>query len=114
MKESLDASRGRRDVKISGRGLGTILFGKHTIDLSRVEGLVHPSQVNAIGQALYYARSKYMDGERTLPEILQLVMTDIERNGLDVIDRRAMGDYAAFRALELAAALNRLPTLRVR
>ena len=114
MKESLDPSKGRRDVKISGRGLKTILFGRHTIDLSRVEGLVHPSQVNAIGQALYYARSKYMDGQRTLAEILSLVLADIERDGLDVIDRRAMGDYAAFRGIELAAALNRLPTLRVK
>jgi predicted ABC-class ATPase len=111
LRESLDASKGRRDVKISGRGLKTILFGRHTIDLSSVEGLVHPSQVNAIGQAIYYARSKYMDGRRTLPEILKLVTADIARDGLDVIDPRRMGDYAAFRGLELAAALNRLPTL---
>jgi predicted ABC-class ATPase len=76
-RESLDPSKGRREVKISGRGLKTILFGRHTIDLSSVEGLVHPSQVNAIGQAIYYARSKYMD------------------------------------SLELAAAINRLPTLKV-
>jgi predicted ABC-class ATPase len=114
MRESLDPSKGRRDVKISGRGLETILFGRHTIDLSRVEGIVHPSQVNAIGQALYHARSKYMDGRLTIAEVLDMVMADIEREGLDTIDRRAMGDYAAFRRLELAAALNRLPTLRVK
>ncbi len=112
--ESLDASKGRREVKISGRGLKTILFGRHTIDLSSVEGLVHPSQVNAIGQALYYARTKYMDGTRTLPEILKLVMRDLVDQGIDIIDRRRMGDYALFRGLELAAALNRLPTLRVK
>jgi hypothetical protein len=112
MKESLDPSKGRRDVKISGRGLRTILFGRHTIDLGRVEGLVHPGQVNAIGQALYYARSKYMDGSRTVPDILKLVMADIQEYGLDVIDPRRMGDYVLFRGLELAAALNRLPTLR--
>jgi predicted ABC-class ATPase len=112
-RESLDPSKGRRDVKISGRGVRTILFGRHTIDLTCVEGLVHPSQVNAIGQALYYARSKYMDGKRPVPEILRLVMENIERGGLDVIDPRHMGDYARFRPLELAAALNRLPTLRV-
>ena len=112
-KESLDPSKGRRDVKISGRGLRTILFGRHTIDLARIEGLVHPSQVNAIGQALYYARTRYMDGHRTISEILDLVMADISDGGLDTIDPRRMGDYAAFRALELAAALNRLPTLRI-
>ncbi|MGD9141044.1 MAG: ABC-ATPase domain-containing protein [bacterium] len=113
MRESLDASKGRREVKISGRGTKTILFGRYTIDLSAVETIVHPSQVNAVGQALYYARTRYMDGRRTLPEILDLVMKDIEASGLDVIDPRKMGDYAMFRRLELAAALNRLPTLRV-
>jgi predicted ABC-class ATPase len=113
LRESLDASRGRREVKIAGRGTKTILFGRHTIDLSRVEGLVHPSQVNAIGQALYYARTKHMDGRRTIPEILELVRADIANHGLDVIDPRKMGDYAAFRPLELAAALNRIPTLQL-
>jgi hypothetical protein len=55
-----------------------------------------------------------MDGKRALPEILKLVMADIETKGLDVIDPRHMGDYAVFRGLELAAALNRLPTLGVK
>ena len=74
---------------------------------------MHPSQVNAIGQALYYARTRYMDGTRALPEILKLVTEDMAKGGLDVIDPRHMGDYAIFRGVELAAALNRLPTLRV-
>jgi hypothetical protein len=69
--------------------------------------------VNAIGQALYYARTKYMDGTRALPEILKLVIEDMANDGLDVIDPRRMGDYAIFRSLELAAALNRLPTLKI-
>jgi hypothetical protein len=91
----------------------TILFGTNEIDLSAVEGLVDPSQLNAIGQALYYARQRYMDGGRTLPEILDAVMADVDRGGLDVLDRRSVGDLARFRRYELAAALNRLRTLRV-
>jgi predicted ABC-class ATPase len=111
--ESLDASKGRREAKISGRGTRTILFGRYCIDLSAVETIVHPSQVNAIGLAIYYARTRYMDGSRALPEILDLVMADIEKSGLDVIDQRKMGDYALFGRLDLAAAINRLPALRV-
>jgi hypothetical protein len=99
----------------------TILFGKNEIDLSAVAQLVDPSQLNAIGQALYYARQHYMagggkhymDGARTLPEILDAVMADLDREGLDVLDRRLVGDLARFRRYELAAALNRLRTLRV-
>jgi hypothetical protein len=75
---------------------------------------VDPGQLNAIGQALYYARQRYMDSSRTLPEILDAVMGDIERAGLDVLDRRLVGDLVRFRRYELAAALNRLRTLRVK
>ncbi len=114
LAESLDPSKGRREVKIGARGVKTILFGTHAIDLSAVEQLVDPSQLNAIGQAMYYAREKYMDGMRTLPGILEAVEQDIARGGLDVLDRRPMGDYAEFRRYELAAAINRLRTLIVR
>ncbi len=114
LAESLDPSKGKREVKITARGVKTILFGRHEIDLSAVEQLVDSSQLNAIGQALYYAREKYMDGRRTLREILDAVERDIRERGLDVIDVRPMGDYAYFRRFELAAALNRLRTLRVK
>jgi len=113
LARSLDPSKGRREVKISARGVKTILFGTNEIDLTNVEQLVDPSQLNAIGQALYFARQHYMDGQRTLPQILDAVMTDINRSGLDVLDRRRVGDLASFRRYELAAALNRLRTLRV-
>ncbi len=114
LASSLDPSKGKREVKITAKGVKTILFGRHEIDLSAVEQLVDPSQLNAIGQALYYAREKYMDGQRTVREILDAVERDIVEHGLDVIDVRPMGDYAYFRRFELAAALNRLRTLRVR
>lgn len=114
LPDSLDPSKGRREVSLKARGLKTILFGREEIDLSAVEQLVDDSQVRAIAQALYYAREQYMDGRRTLGEILDLVMADIDRDGLDVLDPRRMGDYARFRRFELAAALNRLRTLQVR
>jgi len=113
LADSLDPSKGRRDVKISARGVKTILFGANEIDLTQVEQLVDPSQLNAIGQALYYARQQYMDGQRTLPQILDAVMADLQAKGLDVLDNRPLGDLAMFRRHELAAALNRLRTLRV-
>jgi predicted ABC-class ATPase len=113
LAESLDPSKGRRQVNISARGVKTILFGTNEIDVSAVEGLVNPSQLNAIGQALYYARQHTMDGGRTLPEILDAVMADIDRGGLDILDRRSVGDLARFRRYELAAVLNRLRTLRI-
>jgi predicted ABC-class ATPase len=111
--ESFDPSRGKRTVKIAEKGLSSIIFGKHHIDLGSVEQLADRSQTRAIGDAMFYAK-KYMDGKRTLSEVIDRVMKDIEEKGLDVLNPRPIGDYARFRGLELAAAINRLRTLRVR
>jgi predicted ABC-class ATPase len=110
---SFDPSKGRREVKISAKGLRSILFGRHPIDLSAIEQIVDPSQTRALGDAIRYA-TKFMDGERTLSEVIEAVLNDIEKKGLDVLSSRPVGDLAKFRGLELAAAINRLRTLSVR
>jgi len=112
LAHSFDPSRGRREFKISSRGLQSIAFGRHTIDLGAVEQLVDMSQTRAIGDAIYYA-TRYMDGEKTLRQIVNLVLKDIEDRGLDVLSPRPVADYAAFRALEFSAAINRLRTLSI-
>lgn len=112
LAHSFDPSKGRREVKISSKGLHSIAFGTYNIDLGAVEQLVDISQTRAIGDAIYYA-TRYMDGRRTLREIVEAVLRDIEKKGLDVLSPRPVGDYAAFRGLELAAAINRLRTLSV-
>lgn len=106
---SIDAQKGARE-KVRSFATRSLQFGTHEIDLSAVEQLVDNSQLNAVGDALLYAR-KYMDG-RPLPEVLDRVMADIASGSLDVLSRRREGHYAAFRKLELAAALNRLRGLR--
>ena len=112
LARSFDPSRGRREVKISSKGLQSIAFGRHTIDLGAVEQLVDMSQTRAIGDAIYYA-TKYMDGKKTLRQVVNLVLKDIEDRGLDVLSPRPVADYAAFRALEFASAVNRLRTLSI-
>ena len=113
LAQSFDPSRGRREVKISSKGLQSIVFGTHTIDLGAVEQLVDISQTKSIGDAIYYA-TRYMDGRRTVGEIVGNVLKGTTEKGLDVLGDRPAGDYAAFRGLELAAAINRLRTLSVR
>lgn len=110
---SFDPSKGRRDVKISAKGLKTILFGRHPIDLAAIEQLVDPSQTRALGDAIRYA-TRFMDGKRTMAEVLEAVLRDVDTKGLDVLSSKSVGNYAEFRGLELAAAINRLRTLSVR
>ncbi len=112
LRDSLDPSRGRRDVKVSPKGLFSILFGRQMIELGALEQLVSASQTRAIGDALVYAM-RYMDGRRTLREVVERVMEDIHLKGLDVLWRYPRGDYALFRPFELAGSLNRLRTLQV-
>ena len=110
---SIDPSEGRRQVSIKTRNVHAIQFGAELLELSAVEQIVHWAQTRAIGAALDYARRTYIDGSRPLAEVLDLVLTDIDRDGLDVLDSRRTGDLARFRRHELAAAINRLRTLRI-
>lgn len=113
LKESFDPSRGKKAVKIKTKGEDTILFGREEIDLSSVEQIVDPAQTRAIADAIYYA-TRYMDGRRTLREVVMLVMKDVEERGLDVLGPFLSDAYASFRAVDLAAAINRLRTLKVK
>ncbi|KAA3655693.1 MAG: ATPase [Chloroflexi bacterium] len=110
---SLNPRKGRRDVSIKTRGWDTILFGEETIDLSALSQLMDSSQTRAIADAIFYARMQYMDGKRPLRNILDLVMADVEEQGLGVINGRSGNDYATFRKFELGAALNRLRSLKI-
>ena len=113
VERSFDASRGRRDVKISVKGRSSIVFGRHTIDLSAVEQIVSGSQTNAIADAIIYVRDRYMDRSRSLREIVDALESDFDEKGLDVLSRRHMGNYARPRGLEIAAAINRLREMRM-
>ena len=104
-------SRGGRGPRIAARGLSAILFGEHAIDLSRVEQIVDAAQARAIGDAILYARERYLDGRATLAEALARVERDLAEKGMDVLSPHRRGDYAMPRMLEVAAALNRLRTL---
>ena len=54
-----------------------------------------------------------MDGESTLREIVDRVITAIDENGLDVISEKLSGHLAQIRVFELAFALNRLRELKI-
>lgn len=115
LKESINPYRGRK-MKLASRGKDTILLGSDTIDLSQVKQVVDPSQTRAICYALYHAQ-QYMDGQHTIPEILSILEAKLEKQGLDMISppgRDNSPDLARFRPYELAAALNRLRSLRIK
>ena len=114
LAESIDPSSGKKAVKTKVRDEDEISFGSEDIDLAAVEQIVDTGQLRAIAAAIVYAKREYLDKNITIPEILDRVMADIDADGLDAITTSPQGDLAEFRRFELAAALNRLRTLKVR
>lgn len=113
LQESIDPSRGKREVKLTSKGVDAIAFGTEDIDLSAVEQIVDTAQLKAIALAIVYAKT-YMERGLTVSEILTKVEKEIAASSLDTITSHPQGDLAFFRPLELAAALNRLRSLQVK
>ena len=114
LPDSINPSRGKREVKLNVRDVDEIIFGKEDIDLTAVEQIVDVGQLKAIALAIVYAKENYFNQQQTIPEILDQVIDDINQQGLDVITYFTQGELASFRRFELAAALNRLRTLKVK
>ncbi len=119
LPESFDPSRGRRAVRIDAKGKGLIRFGTELIELRFVEQLVDLSQTRAVGHAIHLAAERFLDGKKTLCEVVDAVERFFDRHGLDALDpfhrdERHPGAFARPRRYEIAAAINRLRTLRVR
>ena len=79
-----------------------------------VEQLLDISQTRAIGSIIYYYSQRYLKDEDTLRVGLNKVMDDLDEKGLDILSRQKMGNFARPRMLEVAAAINRMRTLKVR
>ena len=116
---SLDPSRGRRAVKVDARGCDRIGFGSSEIDLRGLEQICDPSQARAIALALVRIREHAAESPTPLPEILDAIEAAIDTDGLESLDPFGSrgehpGSLARPRRLEIAAALNRLRSLRLR
>jgi len=119
LPESFDPSRGKRAVKIDTKAKDLILFGTEPIELRYVEQLVDLSQTRAVGNAIHLATQRFTDGKATLSEVVHVVERFFDQHGLDALDQfhrdeRHPGAFARPRRYEIAAAINRLRTLRMR
>ena len=94
------------------------------VALAGVEQIASRAQMRAIGQGLVLLAERVLgegSAETSRPlssavdvaGALDAVEALLEEGDLDVLDPRRVGNLAEFRRFELAAALNRLRTLRV-
>ncbi|MGI0488045.1 ABC-ATPase domain-containing protein [Pantanalinema rosaneae CENA516] len=104
-------SEDRSPLKWKVRERQTIVLGHEDLDLAAVEQLVDPAQLKAIAATLIYLQQHYLDGKYTIDEILDYTLADLAAAGFDALSFCPPGDFAYFRRLELAAALNRWRSL---
>lgn len=110
---SIDASVGRHDGVIGVDETGAIQFGRYMIRLGNTHQVADVQQTLTLGLIIDYARQRYLDKARPMRELLDLVERDLSTEGLEQVTRDLRGDLARPRRYEIAAALNRLPSLRV-
>jgi predicted ABC-class ATPase len=119
LPSSFDPSRGRREVKIDAKAVDLILFGSDPIDLRFVEQLVDFSQTRAIGYAIHHAVENFMDGKARLRDVVDALEKLFNERDLDALapfrrNDEHPGNFARPRRYEIAAAINRLRTVRMR
>lgn len=115
---SFDARRGRRGTKISTRGCDEIVYGTTEIDLRGVEQLFDASQTRAVAAAIHHAATTIMNERKTLAATLDELDAFFDRQGLDPLDPfhrpgQHPGSLARPRRFEIAAAINRMRSLRL-
>jgi predicted ABC-class ATPase len=108
---SIQPSPERERGKWKARELDMIEINREKIDLTAIEQLVDPAQLRAIAATLVYLQQHYLDGKYTVAELLSYAMADIQAGGFDSLTFYPPSDFAYFRPLELAAALNRWRSL---
>jgi predicted ABC-class ATPase len=107
----IDLQRGKRQTA-RGKGLHTIELGRGRVDLSYLEQLAEAGQTEAVARIVgeWVAAGEVRDVRDLLAEAL----ASVAENGLDFLGgfRGHPGQMSLPRAQELAAAINRIRTLR--
>lgn len=104
-------ARGRR--KIARRGADALGFGEQTVDLRALEQLVDPSQIVGIGLAIDRLARRHLTPDTPFVRALDALGAELDAAGPGALADGYPGDYAVPRLLDVAAALNRLRSLRV-
>ena len=107
---SIDLRRGKKETA-RGRGLSEIELGRERVDLTYLEQLAEAGQTEVIARIVReFATSR---GERPVVEVVTEALAGIREEGLDSLGnfKGHPGEMSLPRALEVAAAINRIRAL---
>jgi predicted ABC-class ATPase len=112
LKESFYPFRSPGRIKIAANTTHQIYIGWDEIFFSDIEQIVEMSQTRAIAWAIY-RMIDHINERLTLLELIEIIMTDIQKNGLESLTPEIQGDLSIFRPHELAAVINRARSLKM-
>jgi predicted ABC-class ATPase len=111
MMKLLSESGGKTAV----RSRSLVHFGELELDLVCVEQLGEKSQTRAISEAIAGVLSEELRSNKPLAQVLDELEQKFDQQGLDVLaPKMLLGQFARPRRFELAAAINRVRTLKVK
>ena len=96
-------------LKIKVHGKDGFLLGHEDVDLRYIEQIVDSEQTAALGLILKYALENLVDGQRTIPEIIQILSEELHRRGLSAFAEGSSlpCGYAVPRIQEICSCFNR-------
>jgi predicted ABC-class ATPase len=109
-----DPGRRYRPPKVKIWETHKLSINREDLDLRAIEQLIEPGQLRAVAQAILYCQEQQLDRQLPLTKLLDQVMEQVDRHGLDSLTPYPMSDLVSFRRHELAAAINRLRSLTAR
>ena len=107
--------QGLEPGKIRARDDRAFRYGDGEVDLLAVEQVLDASHAATLGEALRLIHEQIADGRRTLPQILDALDAILDDEGPEALSPRSYpaGDLVRPRRHEVAAALNRVRSLRI-
>ena len=104
-------------LKLDAKGIDSVIIGKETIDIDKLEQVINHVQAKSIAFILYYiVKQGIIDNKYTIKEILHKISNKMEKGGLDLFSpfSHPIGQISYVRKFELGGALNRLRTLKIK
>jgi len=106
---------GLRAGKIRARDTRAVRYGDGEIELSAVEQVLDASHAWTLGQAVRFVGEELAGNERTLVQLLSALDAILDDEGVEVLSPfdDPAGDLIRPRRYEVAAAINRVRSLRI-
>lgn len=108
--------KGPKGIKIKTLGKDGLSINREDIDLRSVEQIVDREQVTAIGNLIKFAEENIIDNNKTLIEVTDKLIKQIENKGLISINttKGGVGNLSMPRRFEIMAAFNRYRKLKIK